>query len=105
MMVYYCSKRLQLGLDHLKRIQFLVLDEISESMTKDGAPSVIEAQILFDVINSRYEQGNLCTLIISNRDKSELIKRLGIPTMDRLLENHVTLVFDWPSIRQKNKEI
>jgi len=98
---YESNAAYQILIDYYKRIQFLVLDEITESVTKDGEPSEVERQMLFDVINARYEQENLCTLIISNRDKAELKSRLGCPIIDRLSEKGITLIFDWDSYRNK----
>ena len=82
-----------------KSIQFLVLDEISESISKNGYPSEYEQKMLFEIVNARYEKKELCTLIISNRDKAELLNRLGQPILDRLSEKSVTLIFDWESYR------
>lgn len=87
-------------LNHYKNIQFLILDEITESFTKDGQLAEIERATLFDLVNARYETGKCCTLIISNRDKSELASRLGSRVYDRLSEKSITLIFNWKSYRQ-----
>ena len=84
-----------------KSIQFLVLDEVTESINKDGCPSEYERKMLFEIVNSRYEKRKLCTVIISNRDKAELLTRLGQPIMDRLSEKSATLIFNWDSYRTK----
>lgn len=88
-------------IDYYSRIQFLVLDEVTEAITKDGVPSEVERKVLQDVINVRYQQKSGATLIISNRNLSELTSRLGKPIADRLSENSITLVFNWNSYRQK----
>jgi DNA replication protein DnaC len=80
-------------------VDFLILDEVSESVTKDGSPSEWEKKLLFDLINARYEKGNRCTLIISNRDKAELNFRIGSQVMDRLLDKGFVLGFNWNSFR------
>ncbi len=81
-------------------IHFLVLDEVTQSVSKGGVPSDQEKQVLFQLINQRYEN-NLCTVVITNRDKEELTKCLSLPIVDRLLERGVTLTFDWQSYRQR----
>lgn len=81
-------------------VSFLILDEITESLSKDGSPTELERQMLFKIINKRYEN-SLCTLVITNRDINALNMRLGQPTADRLSENGITLAFDWDSYRQK----
>ena len=81
-------------------VDFLVLDEVSESVTKDGCPSEWERKLLFDLINARYEKGNRCTLIISNRDKSELTRRIGAQSIDRLFERGLILAINWDSFRK-----
>src|SRR5690348_12851578 len=54
----------------------LILDEVTESMNRSGAPSDLEKQFLFRLINERYQRKN-CTLLISNRDQQELCQSLG----------------------------
>jgi DNA replication protein DnaC len=90
----------QAMVDDYSRIQFLVLDEITESVTKDGVPAEVERRVLQDVVNARYAKANTCTLIISNRSQIQLGERLGLPIADRLSENSITLIFDWHSYRK-----
>ena len=87
-------------IESLSEVPFLIIDEITESVSKDGAPTELEKQILFLIVNKRYEK-KMCTLVITNRDNETLIKRLGQPTVDRLSENGITLAFEWDSYRQK----
>lgn len=82
------------------KCQFLVIDEVTESISKNGFPSEIEKQLLFRLINQRYEN-QLCTLVITNRDDTEFISRLGEGTIDRLTEKGMTLAFMWDSYRKK----
>ncbi|GEM_PF-2446300 len=91
-------------INHYKNIDFLILDEITESITKDCSLSEIDRKLLFDVINARYEDGKCCTLIISNRAKLDVIKRLGEPIFSRLSENSISLIFNWNSYRQNQGE-
>lgn len=90
----------QAEVDFYSRMQFLIIDEATESINKFGMPSEIEKQVLLKIINARYEK-NLCTLMISNRDKQEIIHRLSEPVLDRLFENGITVAFNWESYRQK----
>jgi len=89
---------------YYKKVQFLILDEVSEAINKSGVPSECDKKLLLEVINARYEAKHCCTLVISNRVKNELSYRLGEPIMDRLSENGIALVFNWSSYRQTNKE-
>lgn len=91
-------------LNHYRQIDFLILDEITESITKNGQLADVERALLLDVINARYEEKHRCTLIISNRDKSELNERLGNRIYDRLSENSLTLAFNWNSYRQHKEK-
>jgi DNA replication protein DnaC len=97
---YACDADLQVALDYYKRIQFLVIDEVTEGYGgKDGQLSGWEKQMLFTVIDMRYHE-KLCTAIISNRNKEEIIERIGERTSDRLSENGITLAFTWESYRK-----
>lgn len=80
--------------------QLLVIDEVTESISQSGSPAEIERQLLLRLINSRYEK-KLCTLVISNREKDEIINRLGIPVTDRLFEKGTLVAFNWSSYRNK----
>lgn len=91
----------QMAVNFYKQTQFLILDEMTEFQTKTGIPSEYDKKILFDVINSRYENKHCCTLVISNRDQKEVTYRLGDPITDRLSENGMALAFNWPSYRQQ----
>jgi len=88
---------------HFKKFSqydLLIIDEATESINKDGAPSEIEKQVLLKLINERYANQS-CTLIITNRDNDELINRLGSPIVRRLTENGISLAFTWDVYRQK----
>lgn len=88
-------------LSHYKKLPFLIIDEVTEGCGKSAMPADWERHMLRMLIDVRY-QAERCTLVISNRNKTELIERLGEPTMDRLSENGATLVFTWPSYRKSN---
>lgn len=84
---------------------FLVLDEVTESITKDGLPSECEKKLLFEIINSRYELKKRCTLVISNRDNQNLQNILGNQIFDRLIENGIILTFNWDSYRKNRGKV
>lgn len=86
-------------LEAYKRISLLIIDEVTEGTGKGGYLAEWERQMLFNVIDTRY-QNKLCTIVISNRNKTDLIDRLGIPIVDRLSEKGMTLAFTWNSYRQ-----
>lgn len=86
-------------MEHYRKIDCLILDEVTEALTRDGAPSEYERNLLFSLIDARYQEKR-CTLVISNRNKHELITRLGKPLTDRLSENGIMLIFNWQSYRQ-----
>ena len=83
-----------------RRIQFLVIDEVSVGIGKGGHPADWQRSHLYTLINQRYIN-RLCTLIISNHSQDELVERIGEPTVGRLSENGITLAFNWKSYRQK----
>jgi len=73
----------------------LILDEIGVQFGSE-----FEKQILFDVLNQRYEQLKP-TILLSNIPKEELADYLGERVTDRLRENGgVVLGFDWDSYRK-----
>ena len=86
-------------LDSYLRKSLLIIDEATEGVGKYGHPADWERNLLFTVINARYEK-NLCTIFISNRTKEEMAERLGAPIVDRLIENGVCLAFNWNSYRK-----
>lgn len=85
-------------LEAYKRISLLIIDEVTEGAGKSGYLAEWERQMLFNVIDTRY-QNKLCTIVISNRNKADLIDRLGVPIVDRLSEKGMTLAFTWKSYR------
>lgn len=74
----------------------LIIDEIGVQYGTDS-----ERNILFEVINDRYEY-LLPTILISNLPLNELEDMLGERTVDRLLQGGTVLTFDWPTYRRGN---
>jgi DNA replication protein DnaC len=75
--------------------QLLVLDEVGATSGSDH-----EKQMLFEVINKRYEQVKP-TILISNLSGDELKQFLGDRIMDRMRQGGGKLiVFDWESYRK-----
>ncbi|MGJ0579367.1 ATP-binding protein [Xenorhabdus bovienii] len=75
-------------------LDLLVIDEIG---VQYGTES--ERNILFEVLNNRYED-LLPTLLISNLPVTELTKFLGDRALDRLFQGGTVLAFDWESYRR-----
>lgn len=76
----------------------LILDEVGVQFG-----SVCERNILFDILNERYEN-RLPTILLSNLTVDELIGFLGERVFDRLREDGGELIpFDWESYRGKSK--
>lgn len=73
----------------------LIIDEVGATK-----PTEFEQAMLFQVINSRYEQMRP-TIVISNLDPVDLPAVLGDRCVDRLREGGgLALVFDWASARR-----
>jgi DNA replication protein DnaC len=77
----------------------LIIDEITESVSKAGTPTEIERQLLFRIINDRYEK-KLSTVIITNKDENGLMDCLGEPIVDRINDSGFSLAFNWNSYRK-----
>nr|WP_306464609.1 ATP-binding protein [Providencia stuartii] len=74
----------------------LIIDEIGVQYGTDS-----ERNILFEVINNRYED-LLPTILVSNLPVAELSEMLGERTVDRLLQGGTVLTFNWPTYRRGN---
>lgn len=86
-------------LESYTRKSLLIIDEATEGVGKYNFPADWERKILFTLINARYEK-QLCTIVITNRNKEEMIERLGAPIVDRLSDKGLFLAFDWNSYRK-----
>lgn len=82
-----------------KNLPFLILDEVTEGCGANAALADWEQSILRLIIDKRYSSKK-STLIITNRNKDELIERLGEPIVSRLTENGIALAFNWESFRK-----
>lgn len=71
----------------------LIVDEIGVQYGTDS-----ERNILFEVINDRYED-MLPTILISNLPLNELSALLGERVVDRMIEGGTVLSFNWSSYR------
>lgn len=74
----------------------LIIDEIGVQYGTDS-----ERNILFEVINDRYEY-LLPTILVSNLPLNELEEMLGERVVDRLLQGGIVLTFNWPTYRRGN---
>lgn len=82
-------------LRHYTSPHLLILDEIGVQNGTD-----YEANMLFRVINKRYEDMKP-TILISNLSEGELTEYIGHRTIDRFRENHgAVFVFNWESARK-----
>ncbi|HDK6344246.1 TPA: ATP-binding protein [Klebsiella quasipneumoniae] len=80
-------------LDIYARCDLLIIDEIGVQYASQS-----ERNILFEIINERYEW-MLPTILISNFPDSQLDDFLGARAMDRMLSVNELLAFDWESQR------
>lgn len=77
----------------------LILDEVGVQFGSE-----FERNILFDILNERYEKRKP-TILMSNLPREQVITYLGERVMDRLREDGGRLiVFDWDSYRKKLRE-
>jgi DNA replication protein DnaC len=74
----------------------LILDEVGVQFGSE-----FEKNIMFDVLNERYEKRRP-TILLSNLTKDELVGFLGERVYDRMKEDNGKFVaFDWESYRGK----
>lgn len=81
-------------------VDLLVLDEIDLHGTSDN-----DYNMLYDIINSRYEKPGFPTLAISNRPVADLSADLDERVVSRLLAGTSPVVFDWVGQRDVRKAI
>lgn len=79
---------------------FLIMDEIDLHGASDS-----DYQVLYDIVNGRYEQGDRPTLVISNRDLERLRADLDDRIISRLLGGAPAINFEWESHRDKQYEM
>ncbi len=82
-----------------QHISFLIIDEVTEGGGKNRSLTDWESELLFKLINLRYQQQR-CTLVISNRNRENLRNCLGERIYDRLADKGIPLAFNWKSYRQ-----
>lgn len=75
-------------------VDFLILDEIDLHGSSDA-----DYQMLYDVINGRYERLDRPTLVISNRPLERLQADLDERIISRILSGSPPINFDWASFR------
>ena len=92
----------QRGVDELLRkliaFDFLVLDEIDLHGSSDT-----DYNMLYDIINSRYEKAGFPTLAISNRPLEHLQRDLDERVVSRILAGTAPVVFDWKGRRDTRR--
>lgn len=78
------------------KFELLIIDEIGVQNCTDN-----ERNILFEVINGRYEDKRP-TILVSNLNPTDLTAMVGQRIMDRIAEGGGNrIVFDWESYRQR----
>lgn len=83
----------QEAIDRLLAPHLLILDEVGVQVGSEH-----EKLLLFDVLNSRY-QDCMPTILLSNLSGADLENYLGQRVMDRYRECGAVLAFDWESYR------
>lgn len=78
----------------LTKVDFLVLDEIDLHGTTDS-----DYNLLYDIVNTRYERTGAPTAAISNRDIEKLTIDLDERLISRILGASKPIYFDWKSER------
>lgn len=81
------------AVDNLRWPQLLILDEIGVQVGSEH-----EKLLLFDVLNSRYQDCR-STILLSNLSMVDLETYLGQRVMDRYRECGAVIAFDWDSHR------
>lgn len=72
----------------------LVLDEIDLHGSSDA-----DYQVLYEIVNGRYERGCAPTIAISNRPVTDLNADLNERITSRIMGGFPAVVFDWPGRR------
>ncbi|WP_020408947.1 ATP-binding protein [Hahella ganghwensis] len=90
------SSESQIGIiNEMRSYSLLIIDEIGVQHKTD-----FERQVMFDVVNARYEDMKP-TILISNLDIHTITECIGDRVVDRLRENGgISLVFKWDSHRR-----
>ena len=90
------------GVEDLMRkliaMDLLVVDEIDLHGTSDN-----DYNMLYDIINSRYEKPGCPTVAISNRSLDRLEQDLDERVVSRILAGTSPVVFDWPGRRETRR--
>ncbi len=87
-------------IDDLVTADFLVIDEIDLHGT-----SGTDYQMLYEIVNRRYESGGKPTLAISNRGLAQLCADLDERIVSRILGDSKPIVFDWASRREQRTSV
>lgn len=91
---YRSQEGVQPFIESLIAVDFLVIDEIDLHGTSDN-----DYNILYEIINGRYEAGKRPTMALSNRDLAHLRNDLDERIISRLLGAGREIQMVWPSFR------
>ena len=86
-------------IDTYSKFNLLIIDEVDIGCGSQSELSTFEKHSLFTIINKRYER-LLPTIVTSNAKISELPKKIGERSFDRLRENAAVLGFSWNTLRR-----
>lgn len=81
--------------EQLSKVRLLVIDEVDKR-----AESGREARLFYEVIDRRYRDGAVDTLLISNYNKEGLQSSLGDSIISRMNETGGMIECNWESFRQ-----
>jgi len=89
---------LQPFFEHIQTVQVLVLDDVGAEYDSEYLRSVYHG-----IIDTRYRNPELRTLVISNHSEAELTVRLGPRVIDRLVEKAtgIAVVIEAESVRER----
>jgi DNA replication protein DnaC len=94
---YRSKKSTQEAIDELASYGLLVIDELGVQLETEH-----EKNLVFEVINARYEAMNKPTIVVSNLDFKNLSQYIGERVMDRLCQNGKVLNLNWGSYRKNH---
>lgn len=80
-------------LDLYRSVDLLIIDEVGVQASSDN-----ERNILFDIINGRYEEMKP-TIMISNLDIDRFTQTVGQRIASRIQHDGLSLIFDWSDYR------
>lgn len=72
---------------------------LSDPLPVMGSLSAYQADMLYRIIDNRYQQGKLTVVTLNIKDDADADDRLGAPTWDRICDGAWKIECKWPSYR------